>query len=142
MNVWHWKYDFMGIRNSPQDNKANLALAQKVLNAWRKLDASVFDEVLAENGFTYGSYWVRDTMRGKTAYRNYIEGKFASIAKADSAPEVSMVRLLEGISPQEFPFALHMRQGDHSSLLTFEFNDDCISSMYMTDPDIYAFETL
>ena len=43
----------------------------------------------------------------------------------------------EPISPQEFRFLRN-----HSTLLTFDFNDARITGMYMTDPDIYAFEFL
>ena len=35
-----------------------------------------------------------------------------------------------------------MQQGKNSTLLTFDFDGDKVSGMYMTDPDIYTFEML
>ena len=138
----HCRYDFCGEQNDSQNAQDKKSLVMKVMQAWEKLDASVFQEVLAERGFAYASFWVHDIMEGKRAYCDYIEKKFASISRTNCAPKVSMVRLIEGIEVQKYPFALHMSQRNHSTLLTFDFNDARITGMYMTDPDIYAFEFL
>ena len=138
-NVWHWKYDFM---DDSTDCKSRMAVVNAVMDAWQRLDASVFESILAGDKFTYGSYWVNDTMRGSNTYCSYIAGKFSSIARTDSAPKISLVRLVEGLVPHGFAYALHMQQGKNSTLLTFDFDGDKVSGMYMPDPDIYTFEML
>jgi len=111
-----------------------------VKKGWDALDAEKFLPLLDVN-FEYGSYWVKDPMRGITAYRNYITGKFKTIARTASAPTLSIVILREGISPIGYSYALLMRQNETEGLLVFEFNGEKISRLYMTDPDIYAFDT-
>jgi hypothetical protein len=110
-----------------------------VKKGWDALDAEQFLPFLNID-FEYGSYWVKEPMRGVAAYRKYITGKFETIGKTKSAPSVSIVILREGISPIGYSYALLMRQNETEGLLVFEFDGEKVSRLYMTDPDIYAFD--
>lgn len=110
-----------------------------VKNAWETLDANALLSELADD-FEYGSYWVDDPMRGVDAYTEYIKEKFATIAKNNSQPIIFIVILREGIAPIDYTYALLLRQGETECLLLFDFLGDKISRLYMTDPDIHAFD--
>lgn len=140
--VWHHRYDFTGASIPLQDRKTRLEVVRKVLQAWKRHNASVFPDIISGDAFTYGSYWVKETMYGCSAYCNYIAQKFKAIAESGCELQISLVRLLEGIAPHGCVYALHMTQGDHSTLLTFEFDGEKISRMHMTEPEIYTFEYL
>ncbi|MDR1497999.1 MAG: hypothetical protein LBS59_06290 [Puniceicoccales bacterium] len=139
--VYRWRYD------NEKDNPFSSELNEKrwraflsVKQGWEALNASLFLPLLDEN-FEYGSYWVTQPDLDAVAYRNYITGKFDTIARTKSAPTLSIVILREGISPAGYTYALLLRQGENSGLLVFDFSAEKISRLYMTDPDIYAFET-
>lgn len=110
-----------------------------IKEAWERLDPSIFMHVLSPH-FTYGSYWVHDGSLDRAAYQNYIRGKFDTIRKAGSAPSMDVVVLYEGLAPESFYYALRMRQGSVETLLTFEFDEHGLASLYMTDPQIFTFK--
>ena len=141
--LMRWGYSFTGDASleSPT-GKARMEIIQKVRHAYERLDATVFREVLADEGFTYGSFWVKEEMQGKAAFCDYITGKYATMARNHSGPQVSVARLTEGLFPQDFPYALYMRQGNVQTMLTFRFDGERISSMYMTEPTLFSFEVL
>jgi hypothetical protein len=115
-----------------------------VKKGWDTLDAGTFLPMLDEN-FEYGSYWVNEPNLKLAVYKDYITGKFNTIKKTSSQPEITVVVLKDGISPANYTYALFLHQETGSSvnesLLVFDFNGDKISNLYMTDPDIYSFES-
>jgi hypothetical protein len=115
-----------------------------VKKGWETLDASEYLLRLDEK-FEYGSYWVHEPNLKLDKYKNYISGKFDTIKKTSSQPEISVVVLKEGILPANYTYALFLYQETESSvnesLLIFDFNEDKILNLYMTDPDIYSFES-
>jgi hypothetical protein len=96
-----------------------------------------------DKSFEYGSYWVHEPNLKISAYKDYIAGKFKTIKKTDSRPEITVVVLKEGIAPANYTYALFLHQETdgnvNEALLTFDFNGDKIINLYMTDPDIYSF---
>jgi len=115
-----------------------------VKKGWETLNAEEFLTLLDEN-FEYGSYWVNDPNLTLEKYKNYIEGKFKTIKMTSSQPEITVVVLKAGISSINYTYALHLNQKKENTvneaLLLFNFNEDKISNLYMTDPDIYSFQT-
>ena len=73
-------------------------------------------------------------------YRDYLPKKFDTIRNSNSRPRVDIAVLYEGLTPEEFPYALRLIQGDVTCLLTMRFKGVKVSSLYMTDPDIYTYE--
>jgi hypothetical protein len=115
-----------------------------VKKGWETLDAGEYLPRLDEK-FEYGSYWVHEPNLKLDKYKNYILGKFSTIKKTSSQPEISVVVLKEGLSPANYTYALFLHQetefSANESLLIFDFNKDKILNLYMTDPDIYSFES-
>ena len=115
-----------------------------VKKGWDTLDAGEFLPML-DKDFEYGSYWVHEPNLKLDSYKNYIVGKFNTIKKTALLPEITVVVLKEGISPVNYAYALFLHQKTESNvneaLLVFDFNEDKISNLYMTDPDIYSFES-
>jgi hypothetical protein len=115
-----------------------------VKKGWDILDADKFLPMLDRN-FEYGSYWVHEPNLKLDIYKTYIIGKFNTIKKTFTHPEITVVVLKEGISPVNYTYALFLYQKTESrvneSLLVFDFNEEKISNLYMTDPDIYSFES-
>ncbi|AEF85254.1 hypothetical protein TREPR_2173 [Treponema primitia ZAS-2] len=115
-----------------------------VKKGWNTLDTGEFLPKLDKN-FEYGSYWVHEPNLKLDNYKNYIVGKFDTIKKTSSQPEITVVVLREGISPVNYTYALFLHQKTESSinesLLVFDFNEDKISNLYMIDPDVYSFES-
>jgi hypothetical protein len=138
--VARWQCD--NANDNPFTSKRNESRWKTFLSVkkgWDTLDAGLFLPFL-DASFEYGSYWVNNPMRGVTAYRDYITGKFKTIGKTKSGPKISIVILREGISPIGYSYALLMRQNETECLLVFEFKGAKISHLYMSDPDIYAFD--
>jgi hypothetical protein len=125
---------------SSTQNECRWRAFLSVKSAWEQLDAEMFLHTLTSD-FEYSSYWVNNTMRGLDTYAKYIKGKFDSIAKTNSKPEISIVVLREGISPVGYTYALLLKQGDSEGLLLFDFLGSQIANLCMTDPDIYAFDS-
>lgn len=113
-----------------------------VVDAWRNLDLTPFESVLTEDGFTYGSAWVAETMHGKHDYLHYIRGKFDSIRRTNARPTVEIVCIREGLTPAKYGFGMLMTQGAVKTILTFDFDGTEISSMYMNDPDFFSLESM
>jgi hypothetical protein len=115
-----------------------------VKKGWETLDAGEFLPILDKN-FEYGSFWVHEPNLKLDVYKNYIADKFNTIKKTASQPEIAVVVLKEGIVPADYTYALFLHQKTDSSvnesLLIFDFNEDKISNLYMTNPDIYSFES-
>jgi hypothetical protein len=115
-----------------------------VKKGWETLDAGEYLSRLDEK-FEYGSYWVHEPNLKLDKYKNYILGKFSTIKKTSSQPEISVVVLKEGLFPANYTYALFLHQETEASvnesLLIFAFNEDKILNLYMTDPDIYSFES-
>jgi hypothetical protein len=141
------KWPYNNENDNPFVSKLNMSRWEAFLSVkkgWDTLDADEFLPILDKN-FEYGSYWVHEPNLKLDDYKNYIVGKFDTIKKTDSRPEITVVVLKEGISPANYTHALFLHQKTESSinqaLLVFDFNGDKISSLYMTDPDIYSFES-
>lgn len=139
--VRRWRYD-NGKDNpfSSMQNEHRWRSVLSVKNGWETLDADVFLHALSD-GFEYGSYWVDAPMRGVDAYTEYIKGKFNTISNANSKPAISIAVLREGVVPSDYTYALLLKQGTVECLLLFDFKEDKIVRLYMTDPDIYAFDS-
>ena len=144
--VKHWEWfpeaDSPDAPDASETDEKRWSAFNAVVGAWRNLDPEVFESVLADEGFTYGSAWVAETMRGKPAYLNYIRGKFDSIKRTNSRPSVEIVCIREGVTTAKYGFGMLMRQGDVKTILTFDFSGTDISSMYMNDPDFFSLESI
>ncbi len=125
-----------------KESEERLNVLLKIKEAWETLDDTIFSKALSDNTFQYGSYWVSETMYGKRKYLDYIKGKFDSIRRTQSGPIIAIVLLKESIAPQEYTIALHLTQGTVETLLTFTFDGTEVTSMYMTDPDIFTYAPL
>ena len=143
--VKEWQY------NNKDDNPFVSELNERrwkallsIKKGWDTLDAEEFMTVLNEE-FEYGSYWVHESNLNLNDYKNYIKGKFDTIKNTSVQPEISVVVLKAGISPVNYTYALLLNQKMESSvneaLLIFDFNENKISKLYMSDPDIYSFES-
>ena len=110
--IRHWPWDEERDRPSAsRENEARWEAFSAVLRAWRDLDPAAFREHLSDEGFQYGSYWVRDPMVGKESYLDYITKKFETIRSKGGAPTASVVIVREAITPQTYCYAILFRQG-------------------------------
>ncbi|MGN0844344.1 MAG: hypothetical protein ACI4QT_03890 [Kiritimatiellia bacterium] len=107
--------------------------------AWEALDASILEPHLSPD-FSYGSYWVKAQNLDRKGYLDYLPGKFNTIRRTAAKPAIRIAVLYEGLAPQNFCYALELTQGDAKTLLTVSFDGSKISSLYMTDPDIFTYE--
>lgn len=138
--VKHWS--FAPDRFVPNRSDAEIrqwSIFMGVKDAWERLDPGIFMKVLSPS-FSYGSYWVRSGDLNRDRYQEYIKGKFDTIRRTNSGPKLEVVVLYEGLAPEQFCYALRMRQGEVTTLLTFRFDDQGLASLYMTDPQIFTFE--
>lgn len=138
-SVKHWRLAPERVVPMRGEEETSRWMALEALRrGWDALDAGEILGMLDDN-FEYGSYWVRDSM-DLAAYREYLPKKFDSIRESGSRPATSIVVLYESLTPGEFPYAIRLKQGDVTTLLTLRFNGVMISGLYMTDPDIYTYE--
>ena len=138
--VKHWSFrheDFIPNRSARESQIWSYFMGVK--DAWESLDPEVFMHILSPN-FTYGSYWVVNDSLNRDRYQEYIKEKFKTIRNTNSGPKIKVVVLYEGLAPEQFCYALHLQQGNNSTLLTFKFDEYGLSSLYMTDPQIFTFE--
>lgn len=138
--IKHWRYapqDIVPMRG--EEETLRWMVLETIKRGWNQLDASLILDCLG-NGFSYGSYWVNGTDLDLDGYRDYLPKKFDTIRKSGSKPRADIVVLYEGLTPEEFPYAVRLIQGDATRLLTLRFNGVKVSSLYMTDPDIYTYE--
>lgn len=141
------KWQFNNEKDNPFISKLNEHRWEAILSikkGWDTLNSDEFLSLLDEN-FEYGSYWVNDPNLNLEKYKEYIKGKFNTIKKASTQPEISVIILNTGISPVNYTYALLLTQKTETSIneaiLLFDFNRDKISNLYMTDPDIYSFQS-
>ncbi len=106
------------------ENDADKA-AKAVFSAWSDLDASYFEDVLAED-FQYASDQVFAVITSKKEYLHYITGKFNTIRKSDSAPEVRLCRNSRTGQP-----AVYLNQRGNEAILDFTLENGYISEMIM-----------
>ena len=138
-NIKDWSYDLTQDESYLSElNSSRYDIFEQIYRAWATLDCSCIKECLIPD-FEYGSFWVKDPMLGADAYDEYINGKFETIRKSNSAPSVERVLLHGGKSPVDYNYALFMQQGNNQTLLLFSFDGDKISKLYMTDPQLYKF---
>lgn len=138
--VRHWRYrpeEF--IPNRSEDEAVMWSLLTQVKSGWDALDANRITSLLSDD-FSYGSYWVKGQDMGIKAYRDYLPEKFETISRTGSRPQIDIVVLYEGLTPTDFPYALRLRQGNVSAILMLKFNGGKVSSLYMTDPEIFTYE--
>ena len=138
--VKHWRYaprDIVPMRGEAETLRW-MAL-EAIQFGWNKLDPNAVLDCL-DDDFMYGSYWVGGSDMDLNGYRDYLPKKFDTIRKSNSRPKVDIVVLYEGLTPEEFPYALRLIQGDITCLITIRFRGVKVSSLYMTDPDIYTYE--
>ena len=62
-------------------------------------------------------------------YRDYLPKKFDAIHNSNSRPRVDIAVLYEGLTPEVFPYALRLIQGDVTCLLTMRFKGVKVSSL-------------
>lgn len=137
--VKHWRLqpdDFIPTRCNVEATQWRLLNEVKL--GWEQMDASRIFDVLDEE-FSYGSYWVKENLNLQ-GYKDYLEKKFDTIVKNKSIPKVDIVVLYEALTPGGFPYALRLIQGEVVTLLTFSVSIKSVTSLYMTDPDIYTYE--
>lgn len=138
--VKHWRYAPQNIvpMRGEEETLRWMAL-ESIRRGWNQLDPSIILKCLDE-GFKYGSYWANGSDMDLNGYRDYLPKKFDTIRNSNSRPRVDIAVLYEGLTPEEFPYALRLIQGDVTCLLTMRFKGVKVSSLYMTDPDIYTYE--
>jgi len=140
-HVRHYSYDTNhGDSSRIELDSRRMSVIRKVLDAWRRLDASVFSQVLHDD-FRYDSHWVKETL-DRSGCLKYIAEKFQTIARANSGPQEECVELTEGLLPIVYPYAIYMTQGTVQTLLLFTFVGDKISTLSITDPDLYTYHTI
>jgi len=138
--VKHWRYSHDALLPMQNHDAGQKWVAlQKIACGWARLDADLILSCL-NDAFTYGSYWVKGNGMSLEEYREYLPKKFSTIRNSGSGPKIDIVVLYEGLVPEEFPYAIRLIQGSNTCLLTLKFNNGKVSSMYMTDPDIYTYE--
>lgn len=138
--VKHWSFaphEFVPFRSPIETAQWSAFLALR--KAWDTLDASVIEPFLSKD-FSYGSFWVKGQNLGLAGYLDYLPGKFDTIRRTGAKPELALSVLYEGLTPQDFCYALEMTQGDVTTLLTVSFDGGQIRSLYMTDPQIFTYE--
>ena len=67
-------------------------LAETVMEGWQKLDASIFAPYLDVH-MHYNSDGVFHEMSSKVEYMNYIEGKFATLRRNNTAPSTQLCKM-------------------------------------------------
>jgi len=138
--VKHWAFSPESfVPNRSESEMMQWNILKGVKDAWERLDPSVFMRVLSP-GFSYGSYWVNSNNLDRDGYQKYIKEKFDTIRRTNATPKLDVVVLYEGLAPEQFYYALRMRQGNVETLLTFRFDEQGLASLYMTDPQIFTFE--
>lgn len=138
--VKHWRFcpeEFLPDRTEIE--MLQWASLEAIKLGWERLDASLIFRVLDEN-FTYGSYWVKGQVLDLAGYCDYLAKKFETILKSGTRPKTSVAVLYEGLTPERFHYALCLTQGSVTCLLTVAFNGEKVSSLYMTEPDIFTYE--
>lgn len=138
--VKHWRlapHEFVPFRSALEVAQWSAFLA--LWKAWDRLEASIIEPFLSTD-FSYGSYWVKAQNMDRAGYLEYLPGKFNTIKKSNSKPALALAVLYEGLTPQDFCYALEMTQGDVRTLLTVSFEGGRIRSLYMTDPQIFTYE--
>lgn len=121
------------IENQINNKNMNTPLSHEELvsayvKAWNELDASIIEPLLADD-FTYGSMWVMTDLKGKTAYMDYISGKFATIKRTGSVVEAKI-----GVSPQTGLARLEMLQDGHRcAKIDVKSENGKMTSAYMHD---------
>ena len=138
--VRHWKYAPQKVLQRQSDLEILRWQALETIRlGWSKLEASMILDCL-DDSFMYSSYWVNSPGMDLTAYIDYLPKKFGTMRKNGLGPKVDIVVLYEGLTPDVFPYALRLMQGDSTCLLTIKFTGAKVLSMCMTDPDIYTYE--
>lgn len=137
--VKHWQYAPWSIEpfRSELETIRWMAL-ERLCSAWNSLDPDPILEMLGD-GFAYGSYWVRNEL-DLAGYRRYLPGKFKTFREKNKRPSADIVVLYAGLTPMEFPYALRIVHGETVTLLTLQFSGASITSLYMTDPEIFTYE--
>jgi len=140
---WHFNND----NDNPfisNINKNRWEALLSVKKGWDTLNPEEYLTLLDKN-YEYGSYWVSEPNLTLEKYKEYIVGKFETIKKSSTKPEISVIILMSGISPVKYTYALLLNQKTETSvnesILLFDFNENKILNLYMTDPDIYSFQT-
>lgn len=138
--IKHWSlvpHEFVPFRSAMEAAQWSAFLA--LWKAWDRLDASIIEPFLSAS-FSYGSYWVKNQSMDRAEYLEYLPAKFNTIQNSNSKPNLALAVLYEGLTPQDFCYALEMTQGDVRTLLTVSFEGGRIRSLYMTDPQIFTYE--
>lgn len=138
--IRHWQYrpeEF--VPNRSEDEIIMWSLLMEIKRGWDALDANRITSILSDD-FSYGSYWVKGQDMDVKAYRDYLPKKFETISRTGSKPQIDIVVLYEGLTPLDFPYALRLRQGNVTTILILKFKGGSVSSLYMTDPEIFTYE--
>ena len=107
------------------DKEIGKKVTEIVCQAWKELDASLFEPILSED-FEYISVWVLETMKGNDRYMDYITGKFESIKKGNN-PVTAEVIYQEAIDK----YVVVLNQGGNLAALEPTIQDNMLKSLWM-----------
>lgn len=113
---------------SPKTTSADEA-AKLIYEAWKGLDASYFEGLLAED-FQYASTMVFDVISSEKEYLHYISGKFETIKRTGGAPAVSLLRNAANGAP-----VIRLDQNGTIAILDFKMKDGYVSDMILHPED-------
>ncbi len=60
--------------------------------------------------------------------------------RQDQNRRLTSLFCMRGLTPSDFPYALRLRQGNVTTILILKFKGGNVSSLYMTDPEIFTYE--
>ncbi len=100
-------------------------ITEIVCRAWKELDASILAPILSED-FTYDSFWVYATLKGKDTYLDYLTGKFEAIRNGDK-PVSAEVRYLE----PKGKYVVILNQMGNLAALEPLIQDDMLKSLWI-----------
>lgn len=111
--------------------------AQLIANAWNDYDASIIESILATN-FEYRSCATCKVMNGKSAYMDYLHGKFEAFKQNEISLHASVL-----VDKDDACVKIEDENGVQSTfLLVFEMTDGYITNMLMRPEVMYSLEDL
>ena len=107
------------------ETEKDKTLAEIVCQAWNTLNTEALGPVLSDD-FEYISFWVLETMKGKTTYLDYIKRKFSAIQNGDKPVSAKVL-----FQKQIGKFIVVLDQCGNDAALELTIEDDKIKSMWM-----------
>lgn len=108
-------------------NEAELLI--EYAKSWNKLDISYIENLLDED-LEYASQWVFETMYGKDAYLEYLEGKYNAIRNSSNLPvaELGYYKVAYG---EENKACLVITQGNEKTAILVQTKNGKLSKINM-----------